>query len=483
MPATQSSPAGRTTTVRSRGGAASGTPAPDPAPKPTPAKSRQRVKAGNPFSKKSTKPHRTLRLARTLMVVLALALVVVAVLSGAQGLFGVALLALMLALLFRLHIKSRSGGQRHLPHGFTEPTRGPRRLFWKSLLQPTYNYYGRSWALLEPSLDEQIDQARKDLQGLTDGENGIQATIVEANQKGGSGKSTDTASSACTIGETTGQSIVVVDNNQTKGNTASRLGVGKTLTIRAAMRQLGSNFTHAKAIRYLGHHPVYRNVYVVDSDDAKGRKTQPISDTEYRDLVLQLKREFHSVLFDFGNNLDAIQTEVALDVADVLRFVAVPWIENSVEDCRDTMEHFRDGHPDKVANSVIVISGHKKGDPDVVYYAEYFNHPAEQIVLIPFDPVFKPLRTKGSPEEQVRVVDHANFRRRTLLANLRRDILTLQRAGIAQRATAQELDASTASSSIIQPGETVSTGTSDVGTPPASHTPDELVSSASHEES
>lgn len=282
------------------------------------------------------------------------------------------------------------------------------------------------------TLQLQLDIAEREriLQDLSDGPEGIKPVIAKVNQKGGCGKTTDTSSGSIVTGHVTGQTIIVVDGNQARGNTKSRMVEQKTLPIRKAMATLGTNFSHNDVTRHLGHHPKYRNVYVIDSDNADARAGRPITVDEYYPFVVNLEAESSAVVYDCGNEMDSVQFLVAISHAHVLCFVAVPWVANAVEDCRDTMDHIRKAYPEKVANSVITLTGCYENDMNAQYWADFFKHPADQIAFIPFDPAFEAQSNArpDSPERKVWITDHAEFQLTTYLANLDREILTFKQA-------------------------------------------------------
>lgn len=291
---------------------------------------------------------------------------------------------------------------------------------------------------MERQLDDQIALAEKELQDLSDGPDGVQPIIIELNQKGGAGKSADATSSAVTIGKTTGQTVIVVDNNQVLGSTLEYLGIERTLGIRRSMETFRINSTNSNVIRHLGHHPRYRNIYGVDSDDAIARHDKPIDPNEYYDFSQGLSKACHTLIMDNGNEVKNVQTLVGIEVAHVLRFVFIPWVNLAAKLCRDTMQEIKQLYPEKVANSVIVISACQDSDMNAEEWADYFNHPKEQICFIPYDPIFEPRRAvSDKSQEEVWVINHDQLTKPTYLANLHRDILTLQQA---RKAISKDID-------------------------------------------
>ena len=279
-------------------------------------------------------------------------------------------------------------------------------------------------------LDQAIALAEIELIDLGDGLDGIAPTIIELNQKGGAGKSPNATSSAVTLAANNDQVIFVVDNNQVLGSTLQYLGIPKTLGVRDSMTVFRDDTTYSHIRRHLGHHPKYKNLYGVDSDPEDKRRNKPIDAIAYYKYGKGLKSACHTLLFDNGNEVVNAQTLVGLELADVLRFVTIPWVNDANRLCKDTMEETRALYPEKVANAIITISACRPDEMNLEYWAKHFNHPKEQICLIPFDPIFRPrvAIVDGEHKEMAWVVNHTQFQKQTYLANLEREILTLKQA-------------------------------------------------------
>lgn len=286
-------------------------------------------------------------------------------------------------------------------------------------------------------LDLVIASKEKELQDLSDGPDGIQPTVIELNQKGGTGKSPNATSCAVTVAATTDQTVFVVDNNQVLGSTLQYLDIKKTLGVRDSMEIFRTDTSTSNVIRHLGHHPKYRNIYGVGSDTAEKRHNNPIDVTKLYTYAKGLKSACHTLIFDNGNEVINAQTLVGIELSDVLRFVAIPSVNDATRLCRDTMAEIAVLYPQKVKDAVITVSACRAADMNLDYWADYFDHPKDQVCLIPYDPIFEPriVTRDGSPERVVWVVDHEQFNKATYLANLERDILTFKQAskGIAAK--------------------------------------------------
>lgn len=310
----------------------------------------------------------------------------------------------------------------------------------KFVLRRLYRLFGFSWLILAPSLREQIALAEQDVRLLAQQVHSIE---FDANQKGGSSKSTGAATTATVRGDVTRQIITVIDGNQAMGSSRSRLGVpiDETVTVRTATKIMGSRFDHMTLIKHVGHHPRLTNVRCIASDDFASRaENADLTLNEAGQLIYRTWRAGHSVIVDLGNNLEMPLTQAALNLAHVARINFVPWQENSEEDALDTLRTFRHSHEELMSRAVIVVNGYngpfRHIDKVREKYAEYFdNHPVEQIVVIPFDKVFgRPNLAKGNDAVQpVRVIDPQNFARRTYLATLKRDRLVLEMARLSPK--------------------------------------------------
>ena len=315
------------------------------------------------------------------------------------------------------------------------PTMGVRAVLHRYLLRHLYQLFGWSWLILQPSLREKITLAEQKQRHLSDEQRLI---VLDANQKGGASKSTSAACTATSMAAVTGQVITVIDGNQAKGNSCSRLGIDetKTPTVRTALKILGEDFDHQVMIQHLGHHPRLTNVRCIASDDDLSRANNTeLTVDEASSLFFSTWRTSHTLVIDLGNLLERGVAAAALGLAHVVKFDFLPWQENSAEDARDTMRTFRRINPEIVSRSLVVVNGYqgsrRRIDEIRRYYAEFFDgHPVEQVVVIPYDKFLAPLKTsRGTCQVQpVRVIDPINLHRRTYLAGLERDNLMIEMA-------------------------------------------------------
>ncbi len=330
--------------------------------------------------------------------------------------------------------------EKKTPREITKPYPiiGIRGWVHKYVLRHLFQWFGWSWLILAQSLKEQILREEEKLRRLCDT---VQPIELHANQKGGSSKSTGAASSATVRGDVTRQMITVIDGNQAMGSSRSLLGIEpeQTVTVRTAVQIMGKKFDHQALIRHLGHHPRLTNVRCISSDDFEGRASHAdLTAEEAGQLIYWSWHAGHSVIVDLGNDLEKPLTQAALNLAHVVKIDFVPWQANSDVDARDTLRTFRHSHPELMERAIIVINGYKGSrrhiDTVRAKYAKYFdNHPVEQVVVVPFDKVFgQPNLARGdSPVQPVQVVEPRKFARRTYLAYLQRENLSMEKASLA----------------------------------------------------
>lgn len=255
------------------------------------------------------------------------------------------------------------------------------------------------------------------------------------NDKGGVGKTPVATGLGITVAGATEQSTLLFDANQTKGSTASRVGVKKTATIRGSMAMYkkiledGGDLTADILVQMLGRHPMegYGSLRVIDSDNVAGQ-LQKVSEIECLEFLQACAHSFRFCIGDCGNTLTDSITMAAMRFADVPVFVARPIQENSLTGARDTMEYYRDSSlfPSKVARSVVAIIDQKPSllrqrSPGVADFAKFFDHPEDQIVVIPYDPFYevKRLDKIDDPDDLIKVVTMEQWQPKTLDAYLR----------------------------------------------------------------
>jgi len=226
---------------------------------------------------------------------------------------------------------------------------------------------------------------------------------ITAGEKGSVGKTTNTVASAAQEASATQGSCLVFDNNQTRGTTASACGVTETLTTRQLItinETTPELLTADWLTTHLGEHPIYGNLFVIDSDDAEARRRYPvIAEERMIRLIEALSKCFARVSIDQGNNPEMPAQVAAVKCAKVLRFVVDPSVDQAIKRCIETMDYYRLIVPEKVANCVLIISAHRKGYPDAAYYASLFNLPVDQVVLMPFERGLMPPKTRRSNQQ------------------------------------------------------------------------------------
>jgi|GEM_PF-4808751 len=321
-----------------------------------------------------------------------------------------------------------------LPPEVAPATRGVRGLVWK-LLKPLYTRTGWSWLcvnpLVNPSTGELIERAEAELYESHCKDNGYTITVVPS--KGGVGKTHTVAVLSTLYAWITGQAIGAVDVNPSEGNLHTRLGVDKTVNILGLLRNYLVNLplrvrNHSLMIQDVGKHPVkgLHNVHVVRFDDGTRRVKAPEPERRIvKKLLLACRQAFHTAIYDTGNSLYSPWTLGAAEISDVILISLVPWMENAETGAKSTLERLIELSPEITSRIIIVVNGEKRKITDqvVANYASRFNHPVENVVVLPYDRIFEPLPVpktdSGATEQPVRIVDIRNARPATQLASLR----------------------------------------------------------------
>lgn len=290
-----------------------------------------------------------------------------------------------------------------------------------------------------PSVSTREMIARHKLGIMQDAEK-TQLTAVTVNQKGGTGKTPVATAVAALFAWVTQQATLLVDANQTKGNTASRIGVKSTMAIREAVGlfEQTRSIPYEVLVRVFARHPAagYGSLRVIDSDTHEGRKVR-LGYPRVLAFFRGIKPAMHSMIFDCGNTTDGAPTRAAVEFADVPMFVARLSQENALTDCLDTMNHYRGINPEKVMNGVVVIVDHRHyrfrraRNTTAQDYAKFFDFPVEQVVLIPHDAFYpvKQLNKVENPDDLIKVIMAEKLHAKTVVAylGLIRELFALQR--------------------------------------------------------
>lgn len=323
---------------------------------------------------------------------------------------------------------------------------------------------GWGWLVVKPGRKDRIYRLAV---GLMQDVERTQLTAITLNQKGGVGKTPVATAIGAMIAWVTQQFTLLVDVNQTKGNTASRIGVTKTQTLREAVHLFmkGTRTSYDTVRNDCGRHPSrdYGSLRVITSDNAAQRALLKLGYKSVFAFFEDVINSVHALIFDGGNtnsahtNIDdakadvdtddeGVATRAAAHFAKVMMFVARPRLENSLTDCLDTMDHYRLTMPEKVDNGVIVIVGHrqlawwkrwggrqtKRDQVARDYYAKMFDVPSEHVALIPEDPFYEveEFQEVEKPDDLIKIItaDKLKLSTQEAYLSLCRLLYAIQRA-------------------------------------------------------
>lgn len=224
--------------------------------------------------------------------------------------------------------------------------------------------------------------------------------IVMIGVKGSAGTSTTTAYTCSVHGDNTRSMVVGTDFNPAQGTFAGMVGkdYDQTITLRELLHDI-EGFTNFKNFirkirptRY-SVRPISANDIVGVNEHLDGKSARRILDT------ISINSEYHYI--DTANDITTEVSLAAVEKADVLVFTAYVGVQRSLQLLAVGMETLRrHGFEEKVANSVVVITGVEPGKSASDYrkytdrvdmknevIAEYnFKGP---ILGIPYDPFIK----------------------------------------------------------------------------------------------
>ncbi|UCM87989.1 MinD/ParA family ATP-binding protein [Streptomyces marincola] len=233
-------------------------------------------------------------------------------------------------------------------------------------------------------------------------------TIVFANPKGGSGKTTSTLMAGRTLGVHRGGGVVAVDNNETRGTLGERaLPAGHPRTARDLLGHLDLFETPAARLGDLGafvrgQGPAHFDVL---ASDERPRVTGQIDAPAFERLHELFRRYYQLVLVDSGNNIRASNWLAAARSANLIAITATAredsasaalWMADALE--RDVL-----GAGGLKARGVALVSDPAPGRDASALREAVLGAFAERCAIampIPYDPAL----AGGGP------VDHSRIR-------------------------------------------------------------------------
>lgn len=232
-------------------------------------------------------------------------------------------------------------------------------------------------------------------------------TILVANPKGGSRKTTTTYTFGATFGISRGGYTVAWDNNETMGTLGKRSRKDRHSRTVVDLLEQGAKYFRSDEAR-IGALDAYvrqqgsTHFHVLASDENAARQDQ-IDGEGYQVVHDILERFYRIILVDTGNNIRREHFVQAVESADQL-IIPVAAAEDSKDAALDMMTHLEvTGHGKLVENAVVLIhelepiyrddsgnavsgNGHEVMAKEV---ADEFEGRVAAVLPIPYDPGFK----------------------------------------------------------------------------------------------
>lgn len=214
-----------------------------------------------------------------------------------------------------------------------------------------------------------------------------QPIIAVVNSKGGAGKTVVSTWLAVLIKLATDRVVYIVDANENKGGTASRLGIRRenTVQLRTFLR-FEKELSRADQINdALAAHEGSGVLCVASEAADKTFFSQSLFETRMKTL----KRAGHTLVLDAGNGIPHAANRGSVAVADVIVTPATTKQEDSFEDAKDTRlkyasdeVNYRFGR--KVEEGIIPLLG--VSEAQRLHYIEEYGWNPDKVFRIPEDP-------------------------------------------------------------------------------------------------
>ena len=224
---------------------------------------------------------------------------------------------------------------------------------------------------------------------------GRPVTIVVADPRGGSGKTTTSLLLAGAFGTARGGGVLALENHELRGTMHLRTGapVGAT-NIRDLIRAQQENSGIAQAMVRVGdlsgfvRHQVAGQYDVLVSATKSGRS---LKREEFEDVHALVSRFYQMIIVDTANNESAENWKAAIDKADAL-VVPVKWRNDYSVPAIEMLEELENSGDDRVVGLVrraVVVASHGQGDVDTrcrQHLMPYFNERTRAVIEIDPDP-------------------------------------------------------------------------------------------------
>ncbi|WIM98150.1 AAA family ATPase [Actinoplanes oblitus] len=219
--------------------------------------------------------------------------------------------------------------------------------------------------------------------------------LAFANPKGGVHKTTATVLAAATIGSVRGRGVLAWDDNELRGTLGLRAGSARhARTIKHLLTDLERiEGLHGDALlqeldAYLRH--ASDGSYDVLAGEENPRFAQRLDQATVRRVTDLLRRTHDVICVDTGNNVESVNWQTVMRMADQLVITTVPR-----EDAAFTADWMLDvleesGMGDMVANAVTLISCPSPGAlPLLEDFKKHFATRTRAVAVVPYDPALE----------------------------------------------------------------------------------------------
>jgi MinD-like ATPase involved in chromosome partitioning or flagellar assembly len=224
---------------------------------------------------------------------------------------------------------------------------------------------------------------------------GRPVTIVVADPRGGSGKTTTSLLLAGAFGTARGGGVLALENHELRGTMHLRTGapVGAT-NIRDLIKAQQENEGVGQAMVRIGdlsgfvRHQVAGQYDVLVSATKSGRS---LKREEFEDVHALVSRFYQLIIVDTANNESAENWKAAVEKADAL-VVPVKWRNDYSVPAIEMLEELENSGEERVVGLVrraVVVASHGQGDVDSrcrQHLMPYFNERTRAVIEIDPDP-------------------------------------------------------------------------------------------------
>ena len=197
---------------------------------------------------------------------------------------------------------------------------------------------------------------------------GRPVTIVVADPRGGSGKTTTSLLMAGAFGTARGGGVLALENHELRGTMHLRTGAPPGASnirdlIRAQRDTSGQDMVRLGDLSGFVRHQVAGQYDVLVSATKSGRA---LGRDEFDDVHTLVSRFYQVIIVDTANNESAENWQAAIEVADVL-VVPVKWRNDySVPaiEMLEELQHSADPRATSLVKRAVVVASHSQGDVD-----------------------------------------------------------------------------------------------------------------------